>query len=72
MQSLCFLGRKCPGIKKGHQHEHAWGSRRVQGRAVNLSASAGDCPMSRCNGWAKVVSDCVENCDNSVHQHLCA
>ena len=55
LECLKHLECRCPGISRFHRHEHAWGSRKVQGRRISLAAAAGAYPPTLCERWASVV-----------------
>jgi hypothetical protein len=55
VSSLARLERKCPGVCATHQHEHAWGSRLVDGKHVKLTKLAGAYPQELCASWASLL-----------------
>ena len=46
------LSRKCNGQHVHHIHEHAFGARRVAGKSVSLTHSAGVYPIRLCDAWS--------------------
>ena len=63
MGDLEQLKAFCPGISATHMHEWAWGNRRVEGRSVKLSSSAGIYPQGLCKRWASIATRRL--CDGS-------
>ena len=46
------LSRQCPGLNSGHQHVHAFGSRKVDGVRYSLAGCAGRYPRPLCDAIA--------------------
>ena len=57
VEQLMSLSRRCGGVTDQHMHETAWGSRRVDGVCVRLSAAAGQYPYLLCRSWAACIAD---------------
>ena len=55
LAALEHLSLRCPGPKSCHLHEHALGTRRVQGTTYKLSVCAGRYPSALCKRWAEVL-----------------
>ena len=53
--AMTCLSRKCPGLGLGHEHVHAQGSVRVNGKSIRASTAAGVYPDQLCKAWAQAV-----------------
>ena len=58
-QEILALERACPGLSASHRHEHAFGSRVVDGKCVKLAAAAGHYPFDLVKALAGIIKSKV-------------
>ena len=59
MPELKGLASACAGIGPLHQHDHAWGSIRIEGKTYSKAAAAGRYPLRLCRRYADLVHGAI-------------